>query len=112
MAFDKAVTDYIAQAQPAQIEMLETLRQLMHDAVPGTTEAIKWGFPVFSKTKNYAYFKPSKQYIRLGFYNTDKIEDRDNVLEGTGKDLRHIKIRKPEDINVPLLKKWLKAVAE
>ena len=40
MAFDKAVSDYIAQAPAAQVEMMETLRQLVHDAVPGTTEAI------------------------------------------------------------------------
>lgn len=112
MKLDKQVTDYISKAPEAQIAMLEMLRQLAHDAVPGTTEAIKWGFPVFSKTKNYAYFKASKQYIRFGFYNTEKIADRDTVLEGTGKDLRHVKIRKPEDIDKKLFTKWLKAVAE
>ncbi len=110
--FDKKVSDYIQKAPATQAEIMEQLRQLIHDAVPGTTEAIKWGFPVFTKAKNYAYFRTTQKHITLGFYNTEKIDDRDNLLEGTGEALRHIKIKKPADVDEQLLAKWLKAVAE
>lgn len=112
MKLDKNVSAYISNAAEVQTELLEHLRQLIHDAVPGTTEAIKWGFPVFTKTKNYAYFRYSKKHITLGFYNPEKIDDPDNLLEGEGNTLKHIKIRQQEDINKPLLTKWLKAIAE
>lgn len=112
MEFDKKVSDYIQQAPEEQIALLDELRLLIHKAVPGTTEAIKWGFPVFTKVKNYAYIRSAKKHITLGFYNTERIDDPDNLLEGTGKALMHIKIRKQEDIKVQLLTKWLKAIAE
>lgn len=112
MKLDKNVSAYISKATEEQTELLEQLRQLIHDAVPGTTEAIKWGFPVFTKTKNYAYFRYSKKHITLGFYNPEKIEDPDGLLEGAGDTLKHIKIKKQEDIDAKLLKKWLKAIAE
>ncbi len=112
MKLDKEVSAYISKAPEAQIELLEQLRQLVHESVPGTTEAIKWGFPVFTKTKNYAYFRFSKKHITLGFYNPEKIDDPDGLLEGSGDTLKHIRIKKAEDIDAKLLKKWLKAIAE
>ena len=112
MKLDKEVSAYISKATDGQAVLLEQLRQLIHESVPGTTEAIKWGFPVFTKTKNYAYFRFSKKHITLGFYNPEKIDDPDGLLEGAGDTLKHIKIKQQEDIDVQLLKKWLKAIAE
>lgn len=112
MNFNPKVTAYISQATPEQIELLETLRQLIHENVPETTEEIKWNIPVFAKTKDYTYLRFAKKHITFGFYNTDKIEDPDNILEGSGKTLKHIKIRVLEDIDKALIGKWLKAIAE
>ncbi len=111
MNYNPAITDYISQATEEQVLILEDLRQLIHDSVEGTTEAIKWGFPVFGKTKDYTYFRFTKKHVTLGFYNIDKLEDPDNLLEGSGNTLRHIKIKKLEEINKPLIRKWLKAIA-
>ena len=110
MNFNKDITNYIDGANEAQIHLLEKIRLLIHQAVPETTEAIKWGFPVFARTKDYAYLRFSKKHITLGFYNIDKIDDPDNLLEGTGNTLRHIKIRKDEDIKVALISQWLKSI--
>lgn len=112
MKLNQEITDYIHGADEEQIKLLERLRQLIHESVPGTTEAIKWRIPVFAKTKDFTYFRFSKKHITLGFYNIDKIEDPDNLLEGIGNTLRHIKIRKPEDIKKEIITKWLKATAE
>ena len=111
MGFNSKVTDYIQSAAAGQINLLEELRQLIHEAVPGTSEAIKWGFPVFAKNKDFTYLRFSKNHITLGFYNIDRIEDPDNKLEGSGKTLRHIKIRRKEDIDSALIKQWLKSIA-
>ncbi len=99
MNSNQKVSDYIDQASPAQVEILEYLRQLIHKTINGVSEEIKWGFPVFAKTKDFAYFRFSKKHITLGFYNIDKIKDPNNLLEGTGNTLKHIKIKNKEDIN-------------
>lgn len=111
MAFNKEITDYINKATAEQITLLEEIQQIIRDTVPGTTGAIKWGFPVFANEKDYAYLRFSKKHITLGFYNIDRIEDPGNKLEGTGKTMRHIKIRKQEDIDKDLISKWLKSIS-
>ena len=112
MNLNKEISAYIQQANQDHIPLLEKLRQLIHESVPGTKEAIKWGFPVFAKTKDFAYLRFSKKHITLGFYHVNKIEDPDNLLEGTGNTLRHIKIRNEEEIDVHLIARWLTSIAE
>lgn len=112
MNYDQKVSDYIAQATPDQIELLENIRQLIHKSVPGVTEAIKWGFPVFAKTKDFTYFRTAKQHITLGFYNIDRIENAEQLLEGTGKNMRHIKIKTASDLDEQQLKDWFQVVSK
>lgn len=75
------------------------------------TEEVKWGFPVFKKTKDFCYVRWAKKHITLGFYNFDKIQDNENFLEGSGTIMRHVKIRTIADIKKELFAKWLNAVA-
>lgn len=112
MKYSTEITNYVQTATNEQKPLLEELRQLIHEVVPGTSEAIKWGFPVFAKSKDFAYLRFSKKHITLGFYNIDKIDDPEKKLEGTGNTLRHIKIKKREDIDVVLISKWLKSISE
>ena len=112
MNFNQEVTDYISKAKEEQIILLESIRQLIHEAVPGTTEAIKWRMPVFAKTKDYAYLRFSKNHLTFGFYNSERIVDTNNLLEGTGKSMKHIKIRNKDDIDDSLISEWLKLISE
>lgn len=112
MKKNKDESAYIEQAADNQKPMLEKLRDLVHNAVSGTTETIKWGFPVFTLKKDYAYMRGSKKHITLGFYHPERIENPDNLLEGSGSQLRHIKIRTDKDINETQITAWLKALAE
>ena len=55
MAKDKRVDEKIAKAPPFARPILEHLRALVHDTLPGVEEAIKWGMPHFVwKGKNVA----------------------------------------------------------
>ena len=112
MNIDKQVTAYIQKAPAEQVAIIETLRQLVHDAVQGTTEAIKWGFPVFSNGSNFAYIKSNKNHVTFGFYNPEKIDDPNKLLEGTGNTMRHVKVKKTDDIDSALFTRWLKAISE
>ncbi len=112
MKINKNVTEYIDKAPENQIETLELLRKLIHASVSGVSEEIKWGFPVFAKTKDFAYLRFAKKHITLGFYNIDKIEDPDNILEGSGNTLKHIKIKNKTDFDEKLITEWLKAIAK
>ena len=41
---------------------------------------------------------PQKGYVNLYFMNGIDLPDPDGLLEGTGKNMRHVKIRRPEDL--------------
>ena len=104
------VTDYIENAGK-QKDIMEALRQLLHETVPNVTEEFKWGRPVFKATKDFAYLKSAKAYVTLGFFNFQKLNDEHNLLEGTGKDMRHIKLKSVAEIDSAMLKEWFKTAS-
>jgi len=105
------VTEYITSAPEEQAHIMHTLRALIHESVPGVEEHCKWSRPVFGLEKDFTYLKSAKKHITLGFMNYESIPDSQNILEGTGKDMRHIKIKTSEDINSEQLKTWFRAAA-
>lgn len=106
---NEQVTEYINNAPKAQKAIMDILRSLIHQQVAGVTESFKWSRPVFRLKKDFAYFQSNKGYVNLGFYNAiDQLDDPKGLLEGTGKAMRHIKLRGPADIDPELLSKWLR----
>lgn len=47
MSRDPRVTAYIARARPFARPLLRHVRALVHRAIPGATETVKWGMPFF-----------------------------------------------------------------
>lgn len=45
----------------------------------------------------YAYLLPHKRWVNLGFYAGAELPDPEELLEGTGAKMRHVKIRTLED---------------
>ncbi|MCS6935093.1 MAG: DUF1801 domain-containing protein [Chitinophagales bacterium] len=55
------------------------------------------------------YIKPLKDSVNLGFFHGAKLHDPDNLLQGTGKMLRHIKFRREPDVYQQAVKSLLEA---
>lgn len=107
---NKQVTDYINNSPEEQKIIMERIREIIHKSVPDVLEEFKWSRPVFTLKKDFAYLKTAKAYVTLGFFNSNNIKEETYLLEGTGKDMRHIKIKKVEEINSKLLDKWFKVL--
>lgn len=110
MNYNKNITEYINSANEEQIDTLENLRKLIHETIDNVSEEIKWKMPVFSNGKDFAYLRFSKKHITLGFYNINKIKDPDNLLEGEGNTLKHIKIKNTGEIKPKIISEWLKQI--
>lgn len=91
---------------------MERLRELLQESVPNSTEEFKWSRPVYRTDKDFAYLKRAKNYITLGFFNFEKLLDEDNRLEGTGKDMRHVKLTTFNDVDEDLFSQWFKAASK
>ena len=81
-------------------DLIKCLRQLVHTAAPDLTEEVKLGWQniVYKKKAIVVAVVPQQKYAQLFFYKGTSLTDANKLLEGTGKGLRHIKIRQPDDI--------------
>lgn len=104
---NEQVSGYINQAHDEQRKIMNRVRDIVHEHVKGVKEEFKWSRPVFNKDTDLLYMKTAKTYVTVGFFNFHKLDDPDNRLEGTGKDMRHIKVKNYNDLDENLLKKWL-----
>ncbi|MFN3918642.1 MAG: DUF1801 domain-containing protein, partial [Flavobacteriales bacterium] len=50
------------------------------------------------------YIAPHKNWVNLGFFSGTDLYDPENLLEGTGKKMRHIKIKSIEQSKNPALR--------
>jgi len=63
--------------------------------------AATYGVGPKKMTDGYAYIMPMRGYINLGFYQGAVLKDPGRLLEGTGKGLRHVKVRSLAEANRP-----------
>lgn len=92
MATPHTIDDYIAQQAEWQVSMLKKLVKLVKKHAPDAGGAIQWKQPVFSFGGPMAYLKAEQGYVRVGFWRGAEIDDPDELLEGGGTKMRHVKI--------------------
>ena len=103
------VTNYIEKCEnETRKYLISILRNFIHQELPNIIETIKWGFPVFVLKNDVLYIKNNKDYVTLGFNNSQKIHTDTHKLQGTGSTMKHIKIYNEKDIDYDLLKIWVK----
>lgn len=93
-------------------EIIICLRNLIFETSENFKEEIKWGMPSYGVNGNVCYLQPSKDHVNLGFYFGASLVDKDNLLEGTGKQMRHIRIKKIEEIKPEEYKALIQAAIE
>ena len=98
MADKKTVDSWMEELDPSLRDIAQTLRWLVLQAVPDISESIKWGTPNYAKSGNVCYLAANNGYINFGFFNGAGLNNPDGLIEGTGAKMRHIKVRRLEDI--------------
>jgi hypothetical protein len=84
----------------------ETVRQLLalvRSAAPEATVSIKWGQPVFEQNGPFAFIKPAKAHVSLGFWRGAELSDPKDILE-RGDRMGHVKITSPSELHAAALR--------
>lgn len=96
-------------ADATQRRTLLALRDLIRQVAPDAVEQIKWNRPCYANSSGlFCYLDSTKSYSTLGFQKGAALADPHGLLEGTGKHMRHIKVkpgRRPDDSTVLALLK-------
>ncbi|MBI4306087.1 MAG: DUF1801 domain-containing protein [Chloroflexi bacterium] len=97
--------------------LAQQLRAKVKDVMPGTTEKVHlgWGAIHYSaggKMRDVVVaVHPQRAYVNLEFGDGVDLPDPAHRLEGTGKRLRHVKIRGTPDVKDPDVRRLLEEQA-
>src|ERR1039457_1801710 len=104
--------EYLRDKNLGLREGANRLRALVKKAVPKAKESINpWHVPIFESNGPICYYMAGKNHITLGFIRGTSLPDPEGLLEGTGKNLRHVKIKSVNDLNRIGLRDLLKSAS-
>ncbi|MCC7571937.1 MAG: DUF1801 domain-containing protein [Candidatus Methanofastidiosum sp.] len=95
----KEISEYINSLPEDKKEIVKALRSIILSIDPSLNESLKWKQPVYSKKGDICYIFPTGGHVNLGFYKAMELKDPKKLLEGTGKNMGHIKIRSLDEID-------------
>jgi len=78
---DPRVDAYIKKAQPFAQPILTHIRKVVHTAVPGVEETMKWSSPHFDYKGIFCGMAAFKEHVGFGFWKAGLMKD---VLPGSG----------------------------
>ena len=89
----QSADEWFAALPPDRRRIAELLRAAILACAPGVVEAYKWSRPCYSKADGmFCYLFNSRHHLTIGFDQGTSLRDPDGLLEGEGKQMRHVKI--------------------
>ncbi|MFZ4118010.1 MAG: DUF1801 domain-containing protein [Rhodoluna sp.] len=108
------IKDIFDKASPTSLPLIKAAHEYILELDPEAVivprageKSLSYGFGAKKMSDAYCYLIPFKEHVNFGFFHGTTI-DADGILEGTGINLRHIKIKTLADLKNPKLKKLLK----
>jgi uncharacterized protein YdeI (YjbR/CyaY-like superfamily) len=75
---------------------------------PLLKEEFKWNQPVYTLNgKDIAYIRSTQAGANFGLTNAVQLDDPEGLLEGTGKDMRHVKVVNPNSLDLNYVKRLI-----
>jgi len=96
-----------SQVLPEFRDVVELIRQYMHELAPQAQEGISYGIPVFKARKIIAVISPTKKDITLAFSRGAEFQDRYDLLRGVGDVSKHLKFKNVADVKKEVLDYYL-----
>lgn len=104
----RAVDEFVTSLDPPIRTIFQWLRGLVRDTDPELREAINpWGVPCFLGKEGVIWMGTQWHYVQFGFFQGAVLKDPQGLLEGTGKRLRHVKVRGVDKAQEPALRALL-----
>ena len=108
--------DAIAKAGPESQKLAFALRDLIAGVLADAYEVpwpklkiVGYGIGPQKNTEHFCYIAPFGAHVNLGFNHGVRLSDPKGLLEGAGKEFRHVKISTIADVRQPALRSLLQA---
>ena len=91
---------YLADQPPKNQTIIKALRRFVKKTAPDLEESVKWGNGCWLRgTGPVSYVYSGEDHVQFGFFNGAALRDPKGLLQGQGKFVRHIKLRKASDLD-------------
>jgi len=91
----------------------KAIRTLVKKTAAGGEEYVSpWKNPAFDSNGPLCVFVLGKEHLSLAFLRGAKLPDPEKLLEGTGKGVRHVKLRSVADVKRPGVKRLIVEAAK
>ena len=105
---DNQIEAYIEKQKSPQKEIIQKVRKIFQETIPGCEEKIAWG--VIALRGGKFYIAAMKNRVHVGFAITGLNREEIDFFDGSGKTMKHIKIFSVMDIEEKKLVKLIKMV--
>lgn len=105
---DSKVKNYIDTQPMPQKEICKKVRKILLASIPDVEEEFKNGVPWYGKF----YIAGLKNSVNVGFSIVNLEKEDLKLFEGSGKFMRHIKIKSIDEIDTARMKQLFKLVWE
>jgi hypothetical protein len=109
-----SVEKFLKSYEPEVREIGLGLRALVLRLVPDAEEKVfsGWKTVAYGRTKKFCAISPHKGWVNLQFHNGTDLTDPSNLLDGTGKSMRHVKLKTLRDVKKRALAKLIRQAAD
>jgi hypothetical protein len=90
-------------------DVAEAARRVVRSVGPRLRTETKWGQPWFAGTDLVCVVGAFTHHVGVEFYRGTALPDPRGRLEGTGKNLRHVKVRTSVEATAPALATLIRA---
>ena len=106
------IDEYVEKAGK-QKDVVKGLRALVKRTIAGCEEYVNpWKIPSIDSNGSVCGFMTGKEHVTFIFLRGAALPDPEGLLEGTGKSVRHVKVRTVKDLKRPALKKLIVEAAK
>lgn len=117
---DRLLLNYLAPFDPQVASLALALREVVLEEAPEAIESLVNGYAVaigFSFTgkpmkDGFCHVVTYRNCVNLGFNRGALLADAEGILEGSGKLIRHLRINNHDDLDRPLVRRFLRAAIE
>jgi hypothetical protein len=104
----RAIDEYVRHKNAKLESVANAVRLLVRKTLPRSREAVNaWGIPTFNFNGPLCYMMLGKHHLTFGFTRGTSLADDAGLLEGTGKNLRHVKLKEIEQLRDANLRQLL-----
>jgi len=108
-AYDPVITELVIATRALVLELAPESIELIYDAY----SAVSAGYSFTGRQRDsFVYIAAYAKGVNLGFWYGRMLPDPDGLMEGTGKQSRHVKIRSKADVTRPALRTLLRAAID